>query len=314
MVTTELSKSAHKLSLLLLEENGDGEDPTVWEMDYNGAALPGDPRHLPAKLHEWLTTKKICGCESRQRADRELALKIEELGRSNRELEQFAYVASHDLREPLRMVATYTQLLAERYRGKLDRSADQYIDYAIDGALRMQTLIDDLLSLSRVGRENFVRRLIECDLVIEEVMRDLAVMISETGALVYHEPLPHVFADRSYVLQVFQNLIENAIKFRGKEIPTVSVMAEAVGPEWLFSVTDNGIGIAQEHYEDVFIAFQKLHSRSECPGNGIGLAMCKKIVEHYGGRIWVESRVGFGSSFKFTLPASDASEQGAAQA
>jgi light-regulated signal transduction histidine kinase (bacteriophytochrome) len=314
MVTTELSKPVHKLCLLLLEENTDGEDPTVWEMDYDGAALPGDPRHAPAKLHEWLNAKRICGCESRRRAERELALKVEELARSNRELEQFAYVASHDLREPLRMVATYTQLLAERFRGKLDRSADQYIDYATDGALRMQTLIEDLLSLACVGRETLVRRLVECDLVIEEVLRDLSVMISETGATVYHEPLPHVLADRSYVLQVFQNLIENAIKFRGKESPSVSVLAEPIGREWLFSVTDNGIGIAQEQYDDIFVAFQKLHPRSEYCGNGIGLAMCKKIVEHYGGRIWVESRLGFGSSFQFTLPASDASEPEAAEA
>lgn len=321
MASIELRRPGHKLRLLLLEENGDGEDPTVWEMEcdentFRGDRCSGDlslgnPRTGPTKLHAWLSAKRICTCESGLRAEQELAKKVEELTRSNRELEQFAYIASHDLREPLRMVATYTQLLAERYRGKLDRSADQYIDYATDGALRMQKLIDGLLELSRVGRQGSARRSVDCNLIMEEVLRDLVIAIAETGAVVHCESLPEIVADRAYVQQIFQNLIGNAIKFRGKQSPVVTVMAQGAGQDWLFTVTDNGIGIAPEEVENIFGAFKRLHSRLEYPGNGVGLAMCKKIVEHYGGRIWVESQPGSGSSFKFTLPARNSAVEAA---
>jgi two-component system, chemotaxis family, sensor kinase Cph1 len=303
MASIELCKPGRKLRLLLLEENGDGEDPTVWEMDYDGNNLPGDPRHTPAKLHDWLAAKKISPCEARRQAEKELTRKVEELTRSNRELEQFAVVATHDLREPLRMMATYTQLLAERYRDKLDHHADQYIEYVTDGALRMQALIEGLLALSCVGRQNAEPHDIDCNLLVEEVMRDLNVMIRKTNAVVHNEPLPPVLAHRPYLLQVFHNLIENAIRYRGKEAPVVSLLAEPVGQEWLFSVTDNGIGIAAEQFENIFTAFHRLNPRGEYPGNGLGLAISKKVVEHYGGRIWVESQLGCGSSFKFTLPA-----------
>jgi signal transduction histidine kinase len=226
----------------------------------------------------------------------------DDLARSNRDLEQFAYVASHDLQEPLRMVATYTQLLAERYRGKLDADADKYIHYAVDGALRMQKLVQDLLSFSRVGRQGFALETTECDAVLQAALTNLEGAIRESGAVVEHAQLPVLVADSSQLVQVFQNLIGNAIKFRGSEPPRIRVSAESSGKEWVFSVADNGIGIAAEHRENVFVIFRRLHTQSEYPGSGIGLSICKKIIEHHGGRIWVDSQPGRGSVFQFTLP------------
>lgn len=232
----------------------------------------------------------------------------EELARSNCDLEQFAYVASHDLQEPLRMVATYTQLLAERYQEKLDETADKYIHYAVDGALRMQTLIHDLLAFSRVGRPGIDPRVIECSAVLETALKNLGAAIQESGAEIVAGSLPAVLADRSQLLQLFQNLVGNAIKFRGPEPPRVRVSAEMGTREWIFAISDNGIGIAPEQVELVFVIFKRLHTCVEYPGSGIGLAICKKIVEQHGGRIWVESQKGQGSTFKFTMPARDGSE------
>lgn len=226
----------------------------------------------------------------------------EELARSNRDLEQFAYVASHDLQEPLRMVATYTQLLAERYQGKLDENADKYIRYAVDGALRMQTLVKDLLAFSRVGRLGQPPQETDCNLVVRSVMANLQAVIQETGARIRCHALPTLFADQTELLQLFQNLIGNAIKFRGAESPEVRISAKKKNKEWLFCVEDNGIGIAPEHVEDVFVIFKRLHTREEYAGSGIGLAICKKIVEHNHGAIWVESKPGQGSTFRFTWP------------
>ena len=244
----------------------------------------------------------------RQQAEKDLSRKAEELARSNADLEQFAYVASHDLQEPLRMVTAYTQLLAERYRGKLDENADKFIGYACEGAQRMQVLIQDLLAFSRVGRNGVARASVDCNAVMEEVLQTLASAIQESGAVVTHGALPEVWADRSQMTQVVQNLIGNAIKFRGKEPPLISVQAEKSGRYWLFSVSDNGIGIAPESAENIFVVFQRLHARTEYPGNGIGLAICKKIIERYGGRIWVEPQAGSGSIFKFTMPLHDPDE------
>jgi signal transduction histidine kinase len=246
--------------------------------------------------------------ESVRRAMREKKLREnhnqaqEELARSNRDLEQFAYVASHDLQEPLRMVATYTQLLAERYGGKLDADADKYIHYAVDGALRMQKLVHDLLAFSRVGQQGLSLHSVDSNVVLQAALKNLEAAIQESGAVLQHTFLPVVIADRSQLVHVFQNLIGNAIKFRGSEAPLVRVSAEARGKEWVFSVADNGIGIAAEHAESVFIIFRRLHAREEYPGNGIGLSICKKIIQQHGGRIWVESELGYGSTFKFTLP------------
>jgi signal transduction histidine kinase len=226
----------------------------------------------------------------------------EELARSNRDLEQFAYVASHDLQEPLRMVATYTQLLAERYQGKLDENADKYIHYAVEGALRMQTLVKDLLAFSRVGRKQETLRETDCNLVVRNVIANLQSLIQESGARIDYEALPVLVADPSELLQLFQNLIGNAIKFRGAEPPEIRITARKEKKEWLVSIKDNGIGISPQHVEDVFVIFKRLHTREEYPGSGIGLAICKKIVEHNQGHIWVESKPGMGSTFQFTWP------------
>jgi signal transduction histidine kinase len=248
--------------------------------------------------------------QERARGQEQLAHKVEELARSNCDLEQFAYVASHDLQEPLRMVAAYTQLLAERYRGKLDTTADRYIGYAVEGATRMQALLEDLLAFSRIGRNEVIPTPIDANTAIEEVLKNLAFTLKEHNVTITCNPMPTILADRFQVVQLFQNLIGNAIKFRGKQALNVTISAEKQGEEWLFSVFDNGIGIAAEHKEFIFKIFQRLHTRAEYPGNGVGLAICKKIVEHNGGRIWVDSELGHGSNFRFTFPAALADKAG----
>jgi PAS domain S-box-containing protein len=240
-----------------------------------------------------------------ERKDVEKALrkKTEELARSNEDLEQFAYVASHDLQEPLRTVTSYVQLLARRYQGKLDSDADEFIGFAADGAIRMWKLINDLLAYSRVGTQGKELSPIDSEAVLAQSIDDLKVAIEENGALVTHDPLPMVMADRPQLGQLFQNLIGNAIKFLGNEPPHVHISASRSGNGWTFSVRDNGIGIAAEYSERIFIIFQRLHSREEYAGTGIGLAICKRIVERHGGRIWVKSDVGKGATFYFILPA-----------
>jgi signal transduction histidine kinase len=255
---------------------------------------------LPETIRRALEEKREH--ELRRGAERDLAKKAEELARSNADLEQFAYVASHDLQEPLRMVTAYTQLLAERYKGKLDENADKYIGYASEGAQRMQVLIQDLLAFSRVGRSGTARTNVDCNAVMKDVVQTLTPTIEASGAVVTYADLPTVWAEPTQMGQVFQNLIGNGIKFRGKEAPAISVQAEKQDGQWLFSVADNGIGIAPEYVENIFVVFQRLHARTEYPGNGIGLAICKKVVERLGGRIWVESQPGPGSTFKFTIP------------
>jgi light-regulated signal transduction histidine kinase (bacteriophytochrome) len=245
----------------------------------------------------------------RKRAQVSLAEKVEELARSNADLEQFAYVASHDLQEPLRMVSAYTQLLAERYRGKLDDQADKYIHYAIDGATRMQSLIQDLLAFSRVGRQEYACAIRDCNQLVDCAVENLRAAILETGAAVAHGPLPQLMANGSQLQQVFQNLIGNAIKFHGPKSPIIEISASKQGDEWLFSVADNGIGISVEHAESVFIIFNRLHTRTEYAGNGIGLAICKKIIERHGGRILAKPHEGGGTVFNFTLPAALDSER-----
>ena len=257
---------------------------------------------LPEAIRRALQEKRAL--RLRKRAEQDLAHKMEELARSNADLEQFAYVASHDLQEPLRMVAAYTQLLSERYQGKLDENADKFLGYAREGALRMQTLVQDLLAFSRVGRIGTVYGRVDCDAVIQEVLIILGQAVRENGATVHYSSLPSVWAERSQISQLFQNLIGNAIKFRGTPAPKISITAEKAGEhQWQFSVVDNGIGIAPEFAETIFVVFQRLHSREEYAGNGIGLSICKKVVERSGGKIWVEQNPDGGTIFKFTLPA-----------
>ncbi len=239
----------------------------------------------------------------RETAEEALKRTVTDLRRSNAELEQFAYVASHDLQEPLRMVSSYMQLLSRRYAGKLDSDADDFIGFAVDGARRMQVLIQDLLVYSRVGTRGKPFEPTNCEDVLEQVLSNMEVAINESGAVVTHDPLPTVAADASQLAQIFQNLIGNAIKFQGEETPRVHVSAERKAGEWLFSVADNGIGIDPEFFERIFVIFQRLHGRGEYSGTGIGLAISRKIVERHGGRMWVESEPGTGSTFYFTIPA-----------
>jgi len=240
--------------------------------------------------------------KQRKQAEEMLAQHAEELARSNAELEQFAYVASHDLQEPLRMVASYTQLLAKRYQDKLDSDARDFIAYAVDGAVRMQKLIADLLNYSRVSTRGKSVEPSNWDAILERTLPGLKLAISESGAAVSHDPLPTVMGDDMQLGQLFQNLLANAIKFRSDKPPRIHVSAERNGNAWKFSVRDNGIGIAPEYAERIFMIFQRLHSKGQYPGTGIGLAICKKIVERHGGRIWVNSQPGSGATFFFTIP------------
>jgi len=219
------------------------------------------------------------------------------------ELEQFAYVASHDLQEPLRMITSYTTLLAKRYQGKLDKDADEFISYAIDGAKRMHGLINDLLTYSRVGTRGKEKSPTNCETVLQTTLTSLNVAIEERRAVVTHDPLPTVMGDASQLGQLFQNLIGNGIKFQNSKPPVIHVSCKKEGPQWVFFVKDNGIGVDPQYAERIFVIFQRLHAREEYPGTGIGLAVCKKIVERHGGRIWVESKLGEGATFFFTIPA-----------
>lgn len=241
----------------------------------------------------------------RRVADRtsELNERAKDLARSNSELQQFAYVASHDLQEPLRMVASFTQLLAKRYKDKLDDDAHDFINFAVDGATRMQTLISDLLNYSRVGTQGKSLVPTDSDALFKRVLESLQISIGESEAEIVSDSLPMVMADPQQLGQLFQNLLTNAIKFHGEEPPRVRISTERAGNDWKFSFCDNGIGISQEHSDRIFIIFQRLHTKTEYPGTGIGLAICKKIVERHGGRIWIEPSPGGGTTFCFTISA-----------
>jgi signal transduction histidine kinase len=232
-----------------------------------------------------------------------------ELERSNAELEQFAYVASHDLQEPLRKVASFCQLLQRRYIGQLDARADQYIEFAVDGAKRMQALIDDLLAFSRVGRVERDAVLVSAASALSQARVNLTTEIRKSGAVIQTAELPVVKAEFSLLTSLFQNLVGNAIKFRGDKPPVIEVAAAQQGGSWLFSVADNGIGIAPEFADRIFVIFQRLHDRTAYAGTGIGLAMCRKIVEHYGGKIWLDTEYHPGAKFNFTLPVAPADDE-----
>ena len=232
----------------------------------------------------------------------ELEQRARELERSNTELQQFAYVASHDLQEPLRTVSSFTELLSEEYRDRLDGEAIEYMDFIVDGAVRMQQLIADLLAYSRVGTRGHEFVPISCETVMKQVQMDLQQSINESHARIIYKDLPDVVADATQIQQVFQNLISNALKFHSQAPPCITISAVLKQNEWEFCVQDNGIGIEPDYFKQIFVIFQRLHTRRHYPGTGIGLAICRKIVQRHGGRIWVQSTLGEGSSFYFTLP------------
>jgi PAS domain S-box-containing protein len=280
----------------------------------DGSRVPVEIKLSPLETEDGpLLTSAVRDITDRRRAEEEIrrlnvglehrvAERTRELARSNADLEQFAYVASHDLQEPLRAVASYTQLLVRRYEHRLDGDALRFIDRTRSAVGRMQALIRDLLAYSRVGTRGEAFELADCESVLADVLDDLQAAVAETGATVTHEPLPALRADASQIRQLLQNLIGNAIKFRGAAPPEVHVAARRDGEGWLFTVRDNGIGIDPQYAERVFAIFQRLHSRRAYPGTGVGLAICKRIVERHGGRIWVEAGRSGGTTVCFLIP------------
>ena len=263
----------------------------------DGTEIPVEIGLNPIETDEGLfVLASVVDISARKRAE-------EELRRSNEELERFAYVASHDLQEPLRTVTSYVQLLARRYRDKLDADAGEFIEFAVQGAMRMQRLIEDLLAFSRVGTRAAALVPTDANAALDAALENLKAAAGEAGATLTRGPLPRVLADPVQLGQLFTNLVGNAVKFRGTEPPRVQIGAERDGTQWVFRVRDNGIGIDPQYFERIFVIFQRLHGRNEYPGTGIGLAVCRKIVERHGGRIWVESEEGGGATFSFTLSA-----------
>jgi len=285
----ELARNVHELETANLELKKENavRRRAEQELRYSEEKL----RALNASLEERVAERSALA-EARAR----------ELSRSNAELQQFVHVASHDLKEPLRMINSFVQLLQRQFEGNLEPNTREYIQYVVEGARRIQRLIDDLLSYTRLGARSLSPQSVDLGEVVREALSNLGLAIDETGTEVTWDPMPQVEADRTHMVLLLQNLIGNALKFHGAGKPKVHVGAKAEIDRWVFSVTDNGIGIEPQYFEKIFIVFQRLHAREEYPGTGIGLALCKKVVEQHGGKIWVESEPGKGSTFYFTIP------------
>jgi PAS domain S-box-containing protein len=269
----------------------------------DGAEIPVEIGLKPIETEEGMfVAASLISISDRIRTVKELRRTTADLERSNAELEQFAYVASHDLQEPLRAIEGCAQLLRERYLDKLGSLGDKLITHTIDGVVRMQALINDLLTFSSLETRGNLYEHTDCGAVLEVVLTNLSATVEETKAQITHDALPNILADETQLIQLFQNLISNALRFRGDRNPQIHIAAMRRKDEWQFSVQDNGIGIEPQYFERIFHVFQRLHTRREYPGTGIGLAVCKKIVERHGGRIWVESEPAKGSVFSFTIP------------
>ena len=282
-----------------------------------GALEMAFPQYSQDYLNLTMAIVSLCGLaisnaatETRRRqAEAQLSAKSAELERSNEELAHFAHVASHDLQAPLHIITSFLQLLQKRYGGQLDATANEFIGFAVDGAEQMKQLINDVLAYARVGTQDRSQEAVEVQLVLDTVLQNLSVAVSEAEAKVTWDPLPRVWGDRSQLVQLLQNLVGNALKYRGEAPPEVHLRARREGDRWRISISDNGIGLKMKHAEQIFVVFNRLHSRDEFEGSGIGLATCKRILDNHGGKIWVESTEGEGSTFHFTLRAADDAEQ-----
>jgi signal transduction histidine kinase len=299
VISAPISDLARSMQLVSQEKNYTIK-ANVHAEDEIGALAQGFNEMLEQiKLREMKLNIEIAEHKSAEEA---LAEKARDLVRSNAELEQFAYAASHDLQEPLRMVGSYVQLLERRYKGRLDSEADEFIAYAVEGATRMKRLINDLLAISLVGGGDREMKNLDMEGILTLVLAKRQETIKESAAIITHDPLPAIIANHTEMVRLFEHLLDNALKFHGQAPPCIHIKAEKTGNDCLFSVRDNGIGIEPAYFDKIFRLFQRLNSREEYPGTGIGLAECKKIVERHGGKIWLESEPGKGTTFYFTLP------------